>query len=137
MKCEVEGCNEPATKYVTEIVEGKIFTARACERHCADIARFGTEQNYGRLKPDLASISKMALLLVPPLCEGMADDSAGVRLQCVCMLRFFGAAASPALPTLRNLINDPDEDVRKRASRAIELIDGAMRAAEAPGQQEA
>ncbi|HEV3343037.1 MAG TPA: HEAT repeat domain-containing protein [Pirellulales bacterium] len=123
-KCDVEGCEEKATQHVTDIAGGKIVTAHVCIRHARDISSVGkTFKAFRAAERDPVVMAKLATLLVQPLCQGLLDDDAGVRAHCAWLLAALGEAAFQAIPTVRNLINDPDAHVREAAQRALEWID--------------
>ena len=66
----------------------------------------------------------LADLVVEPLTRGLSLPDPQARLEAVSALELLGAAAKPALPTLKALSKDDDESVRKAAAKAVKAIGG-------------
>ncbi len=62
---------------------------------------------------------------VPALAEALAADDVVLRVRLCCILRRIGRDASDALPVIRKLLDDEDDEVRREASLAIAKISGA------------
>ena len=74
---------------------------------------------------------------VEPLIERLRDEDAEVRRWAAWALGRIGAAAQSLLPRLREVAqSETDEHARRRAQRAIERIEAAVREREEAGGQE-
>jgi HEAT repeat protein len=71
----------------------------------------------------LQLIEAERVLVVPVLAEALSTDSARVRREVVMFLGASGNAARPVVPEIRKLLNDPEEDVRREAARALLAIE--------------
>jgi len=79
-------------------------------------AAAGFEQMAGHGAP---AVKRLAKLLASPTSE--------TRLFAASSLAGIGTASSAALPELRALLNDPDNDVREVAAEAIRKIESSAR----------
>jgi len=71
-------------------------------------------------------------VLIPHLIARLADDHSYARMNAVMALQSFGEKAQVALPHLRPLVSDPDEQVRRLAATAVARIEGAANQANSP-----
>jgi len=69
----------------------------------------------------LANAGKSA---VPFLIEAIGEDDVRLRVRGARILGRMGPDAASALPALRKLLDDPDDEARREAARAIARIGG-------------
>jgi HEAT repeat protein len=60
-----------------------------------------------------------AAAAVPDIAQALGDPSPRIRQEAARVLGRFGPAARDALPQLRKLLSDSDEDVRRAGSNAV------------------
>ena len=69
--------------------------------------------------------SRQPELLVPLLVQRLSDDYSYTKTAAILALAEYGDKARVAVPRLRQLLNDGDEQVRGVAKTALEKIEGA------------
>jgi len=69
---------------------------------------------------------------VPILIELLKDDNSVVRQEAILILARIGGPARAAIPALQQALNDPDEQVRARATTALRQIELAVQAEPGP-----
>jgi hypothetical protein len=60
---------------------------------------------------------------VPVLIDLLSDGNAVVRQKAVSILAGLGESAKPAIPSLQKALNDSDDEVRNRASAALQQLE--------------
>jgi HEAT repeat protein len=72
-----------------------------------------------KISPKNEELAKLGL---PLLILALKHDRAFVRIEAINTLGELGEAASPAVPALKEALEDPDEDVRRLAAEALKKI---------------
>jgi hypothetical protein len=142
MKCQREGCEEPADTLVTDVLPGgEKIDSHLCQRHADELlAQSGLSAGRaakGYLADQLPVAAVQPLIrwavtslgslkaeeVVPPLVALLKDRNPTVRWAAAVALARVGRGSAGAAAGLREALQDADGEVREAAAWALGRID--------------